>query len=43
MTPTWSQNGGQNQSKINENTIQKIITKNDAKLEPPKAIGPEGP
>ena len=43
MMPTWSQNGGRIPSKIHETTTQKNITKNDAKMERPKAMGPEGP
>ena len=43
MMPTWSQNGDQNPSKKHEKTIQKNITKNDAKIKRQKAMGPEGP
>ena len=43
MTPTWCQNGGQHRSKIHEKSIQKNITKNDAKIKRQKAIRPEGP
>ena len=40
---TWRQNGGLNQLKKHEKTIQKHITKNDAKMKRPKAIRSEGP
>ena len=43
IMPTWSQNRHQNPSKKHEKTIQKNITKNDAKIKCQKAIGPEGP
>ena len=41
MTPTWRQHGGRNPS-TNEKTIQKNITKNDAKMKRPKAPDPKG-
>ena len=43
MMPTSSQNGDQNPSKKHEKTIQKNITKNDAKIKRQKAMRPEGP
>ena len=43
MMPTWSQNRDQNPSTKHEQTIQKNIMKNDAKMKRPKAMGPEGP
>jgi hypothetical protein len=43
MTPTWRQNGGRNPSNKHEKTIQKHITKNDAKIKRPKAPDPKGP
>ena len=39
MEPKWRSNP----SKKHEKTIQKNITKNDAKVKRQKAIGPEGP
>ena len=42
MMPTWNQNGHQNPSKKHETTIQKNITKNDAKMKRQKAIRSEG-
>ena len=39
MTPTWSQNGGRNQSKIHWKTIQKT----SRKMKRPKAMGAESP
>ena len=41
--PTWSPNGSQSLSKIHGKTMQRIITKSEAKMEPPKNISPKGP
>ena len=42
MMPTWRQNGGRNQSKINKRTIQQKSMEIDANMKRPRAMDPKG-